>query len=74
MDRLQQVGKSSIGESWGEEYQLMYDEIKDNDFKIDLQNKEFTFQRLGNGTLSSITYLERFKKKNSNNLTKLYTY
>ena len=28
LERLQQVGKSSIGESWGHEYQLMYDEIK----------------------------------------------
>jgi len=46
LDRLQQVGKSSIGESWGEEYQLMYDEIKDNDFKIDINQKEFMFQRL----------------------------
>ena len=45
LDRLQQVGKSSIGESWGHEYQLMYDEIKDNDFKIDLANPEFMFQR-----------------------------
>jgi len=43
----------------------MYDEIKDNDFKIDLQNKEFMFQRLGNGNYHPITYLERFKKKNS---------
>ena len=41
-------GKSSIGESWGQEYQLMYDEIK-NDFKIDLTKEEFMFQRLGNG-------------------------
>ena len=45
MERLQQVGKSSIGESWGHEYQLMYDEIAKNDFKIDLTKKEFMFQR-----------------------------
>jgi hypothetical protein len=46
LERLQQVGKSSIGESWGHEYQLMYDEIAKNNFKIDLTKKEFMFQRL----------------------------
>ena len=46
LERLQQVGKSSIGESWGHEYQLMYDEIAKNDFKIDLTKEEFMFQRL----------------------------
>jgi hypothetical protein len=45
-DRLQEVGKSSIGESWAFEYKMMYDEIKDNDFKIDINQKEFMFQRL----------------------------
>ena len=46
LDRLQQVGKSSIGESWGHEYSLMYDEIVKSDFKIDLTKEEFMFQRL----------------------------
>ena len=46
LERLQQVGKSSIGESWGHEYQLMYDEIAKNNFKIDLTKEEFMFQRL----------------------------
>jgi hypothetical protein len=63
LDRLQQVGKSSIGESWGEEYQLMYDEIKDNDFKIDLQNKEFMFQRLGNGNYHQLHTWNDLTKK-----------
>ena len=63
LDRLQQVGKSSIGESWGEEYQLMYDEIKDNDFKIDLQNKEFMFQRLGNGNYHQLHTWNNLIKK-----------
>ena len=40
------MGKSSIGESWAFEYKMMYDEIKDNDFKIDINQKEFMFQRL----------------------------
>ena len=63
MERLQQVGKSSIGESWGHEYQLMYDEIAKNDFKIDLTKKEFMFQRLGNGNYHQLEHWEKLRKK-----------
>jgi hypothetical protein len=63
LDRLQQVGKSSIGESWGEEYQLMYNEIEKNDFKIDLTKEEFMFQRLGNGHYHQLHTWNDLRKK-----------
>ena len=63
LDRLQQVGKSSIGESWGHEYQMMYNEIKDNDFKIDTSVREFMFQRIGNGNYHQLRHWNRLTKK-----------
>jgi hypothetical protein len=63
LDRLQQVGKSSIGESWGEEYQLMYDEIEKSDFKIDLTKEEFMFQRLNYPNYHHLKTWDSLKKK-----------
>ena len=63
LGRLQQVGKSSIGESWGHEYQMMYNEIKDNDFKIDTSVREFMFQRIGNGNYHQLRHWDRLTKK-----------
>ena len=62
-DRLQEVGKSSIGESWAHEYRLMYNEIKDNDFKIDLTAREFMFQRLDKPNYHQLRHWDRLTKK-----------
>jgi hypothetical protein len=63
LERLQQVGESSIGESWGHEYQLMYDEIAKNDFKIDIAKREFMFQRLDKPNYHKLRHWDRLRKK-----------
>ena len=63
MERLQQVGKSSIGESWGHEYQLMYDEIKENNFKIDLTTPDFMFQRHEKSNYNKLNNWNELTKK-----------
>ncbi len=62
-DRLQEVGKSSIGESWAHEYQMMYNEIKDNDFKIDVNERQFMFQRLDKPNYHQLRHWDRLTKK-----------
>ena len=63
MERLQQVGKSSIGESWGHEYQLMYNEIEKSNFKIDLTKEEFMFQRLHYPNYHHLNTWDNLRKK-----------
>ena len=45
------------------EYQLMYNEIEKNDFKIDLTKEEFMFQRLGNGHYHQLHTWNDLRKK-----------
>ena len=54
LERLQEVGKSSIGESWGHEYKLMYDEIAKNDLQQILTDHAFLEQKAASNAVSLI--------------------
>ena len=43
LDRLKETARS--GCSYSEEYQRMYDAIKDNNFRIPIENPEFMIER-----------------------------
>jgi hypothetical protein len=47
IERIKDVADTSTPWSFSKEYQLMYDALKENDFKIDITNPNFRFEEAG---------------------------
>ena len=46
LQRLKEVSSSKLHEAFSHEYKLMLDSIKERDYKLDLNNREWMFERV----------------------------
>ena len=46
LQRLKEVSSSKLHEAFSHEYKMMLDSIKERDYKLDLNNREFMFERV----------------------------
>lgn len=56
VDRIKKVADNKKDYSYSDEYRIMYEAIKENNFKININNPEFLVERLNN--LSYIDYMD----------------
>ena len=63
LERLKQVSKSKLVESFSEEYRKMLSAIEHFNYRIDLSEREYMFQRVDIPRYNLYSYWPRLRKK-----------